>query len=143
MTGTSNAIEIRPFRVEFPQADIDDLRERLERTRFAPEAPGDSWDYGTPTSYLREMVERWKVFDWRAVEARLNVHPNFLTEIDAQTIHFIHVRSAVPGARPVLLAHTYPGSVLDYLDMIEPLADPVAHGGRAEDALQSGRPPSL
>ena len=135
MTGTSNAIEIRPFRVEFPQADIDDLRERLERTRFAPEAPGDSWDYGTPTSYLREMVERWKVFDWRAVEARLNVHPNFLTEIDAQTIHFIHVRSAVPGARPVLLAHTYPGSVLDYLDMIEPLADPVAHGGRAEDAL--------
>ena len=135
MTGTSNAIEFRPFRVEFPQADIDDLRERLERTRFAPEAPGDSWDYGTPTSYLREMVERWKVFDWRAVEARLNVHPNFLTEIDAQTIHFIHVRSAVPGARPVLLAHTYPGSVLDYLDMIEPLADPVAHGGRAEDAL--------
>jgi len=135
MTSTANAIEIRPFRVELPQADIDDLRERLERTRYAPEAPGDSWDYGTPTSYLRDMVERWKVFDWRAVEARVNAHPNYLTEIDGQTVHFIHVRSEVPGARPVLLAHTYPGSVLDYLDMIEPLTDPVAHGGRAEDAL--------
>ena len=135
MTSTANAIEIRPFRVELPQADIDDLRERLERTRYAPEAPGDSWDYGTPTSYLRDMVERWKVFDWRAVEARVNAHPNYLTEIDGQTVHFIHVRSEVPGARPVLLAHTYPGSVLDYLDMIEPLADPVNHGGRAEDAF--------
>ena len=135
MTSTANAIEIRPFRVEFPQADIDDLRGRLARTRYAPEAPGDSWAYGTPTSYLRDMVERWEAFDWRAVEARLNAHPNFLTEIDAQTIHFIHVRSAVPGARPLLLAHTYPGSVLDYLDMIEPLVDPVAHGGRAEDAF--------
>jgi epoxide hydrolase len=135
MTSAANVIELRPFRVELPQADIDDLRERLERTRYAPEAPGDSWDYGTPTSYLRDMVERWQAFDWRTVEARLNVHPNYLTEIDAQTIHFIHVRSEVPGARPVLLAHTYPGSVLDYLDMIEPLADPGAHGGRAEDAF--------
>ena len=135
MTSTASTLEIRPFRVGFPQADLDDLRNRLDRTRFAPPAPGDSWDYGTPSSYLRDMVERWKAFDWRDVEARLNAHPNFLTEIDAQTIHFIHVRSQVPDARPLLLAHTYPGSVLDYLDMIEPLTDPVAHGGRAEDAF--------
>ena len=76
------------------------------------------------------MVERWKAFDWRAVEDGINAHPNFLTEIDGQTIHFLHVRSEVPDARPLLLAHTYPGSVLDYLDLIGPLTDPVAHGGR-------------
>ena len=79
-------------------------------------------------SYLSDMVERWKAFDWRAVEARVNAHPNFLTEIDGQTIHFIHVRSEVPDARPLLLAHTYPGSVIEFLEMIEPLTDPVAHG---------------
>jgi epoxide hydrolase len=135
MTSTANAIETRPIRVQLPQADVEDLRARLERTRYAPQAPGDSWAYGTPTSYLQDMVERWKEFDWREVEARLNAHPNLLTEIDAQTIHFIHARSEVAGARPLLLAHTYPGSVLDYLDMIEPLTDPVAHGGRAEEAF--------
>src|SRR5262245_30106921 len=135
MSSTADTTEIRPFRVEFPQAELDDLRERLERTRFAPAAAGDSWEYGTPQSYLRDMVERWKAFDWRAVEDRLNDCPNFLTEIDGQTVHFLHVRSEVPHARPLLLAHTYPGSVLDFLDMIEPLTDPVAHGGRPEDAF--------
>ena len=115
MTTTENNQTIRPFSVEIPQADLDDLRDRLDRTRFAPAAPGDSWDYGTPSSYLRDMVERWKSFDWREVEARINAHPNFLTEIDGQTVHFVHVRSAVPGARPLLLAHTYPGSVLEFL----------------------------
>jgi pimeloyl-ACP methyl ester carboxylesterase len=116
-------IETRPFRVEVPQTDLDDLRDRLGRTRYAPSATGDAWDYGTPTSYLRDMVERWKSFDWRAVEARLNAHPGFTTEIDGQTIHFLHVRSEAPDARPLLLAHTYPGSVLDYLDLIEPLTE--------------------
>jgi pimeloyl-ACP methyl ester carboxylesterase len=129
------SLEIRPFAVETPQADLDDLRERLDRTRFAPAAPGDSWEYGTPVSYLREMVERWKTFDWAAVERRLNGYPNFMTEIDGQPLHFLHVRSAHEGATPLLLAHTYPGSVLDFLDMIGPLVDPVAHGGRAEDAF--------
>jgi epoxide hydrolase len=131
----TEAADIRPFRVDVPQADLDDLRARLARTRYAPAAPEDSWEYGTPVSYLRDMVERWQTFDWREVESRINAHPNFTTEIDGQTIHFIHVRSDVKGARPLLLAHTYPGSVLDYLDMIEPLVDPVAHGGRPEDAF--------
>ena len=81
------------------------------------------------------MVERWKDFDWREVEARINAHPNFLTEIDGQTIHFVHVRSAVPGARPLLLAHTYPGSFLEFLPMVDALTDPESHGGRAEDAF--------
>ena len=115
--------EITPFTVTIDQAEIDDLRRRLDHTRFAPAAPGDSWDYGTPSSYLRDMVERWKDFDWREVEARINAHPNYLTEIDGQTIHFVHVKSAVPGARALLLAHTYPGSFLEFLPLIGPLTD--------------------
>jgi len=134
MTTTADTT-IHPFTVALPQADLDDLRRRLETTRFAPAAPGDSWDYGTPTAYLRDMVERWKQLDWREVEARINAYPNFLTEIDGQTIHFVHVRSAVPGARALLLAHTYPGSFLEFLPLVEALTDPESHGGRAEDAF--------
>jgi len=128
-------VTITPFTVHVPQADVDDLHTRLARTRFAPAVPGDSWDYGTPESYLRDMVERWKSFDWREVEARINAHPGFVAEIDGQRIHFLHVRSAVAGATPLLLAHTYPGSVLDYVDLIDRLVDPEAHGGSAQDAF--------
>lgn len=127
--------QITPFVIDVPQADLDDLRDRLARTRFAPAVPGDSWDYGTPASYLRSMVAQWQDIDWRAVEARLNAYDNFVTDVDGQRIHFLHVRSQHADATPLLLAHTYPGSVLDFLDMIEPLVDPEAHGGRAEDAF--------
>lgn len=127
--------QIRPFTATLPQADLDDLRHRLERTRFAATVPGDDWTYGTPTAYLQDMVERWKGFDWRAVEAKINAHPNFTTEVDGQTIHFVHVRSAEPDATPLLLAHTYPGSFVEFLDVVGPLTDPVAHGGRPEDAF--------
>ncbi|HEX4688276.1 MAG TPA: alpha/beta fold hydrolase [Nocardioides sp.] len=126
---------IRPFTANVPQAELDDLRRRLEHTRFAPAAPGDSWDYGTPTAYLRDMVERWKDLDWRDVEARINAHPNHVTEIDGQPVHFVHVTSAEPDARPLLLAHTYPGSFLEFLPLVGPLTDPVSHGGRPEDAF--------
>lgn len=127
--------QITPFTIDIAATDLDDLRDRLDRTRFAPAVPGDSWDYGTPESYLRSMVEQWKSFDWRAVEARLNAYDNFVTEVDGQRIHFLHVRSRHEEATPLLLAHTYPGSVLDFLDMIEPLVDPEAHGGTAEQAF--------
>lgn len=127
--------QITPFTIDIAQTDLDDLRDRLDRTRFAPAVPGDSWDYGTPSSYLHDMVERWKAFDWRAVEARLNAYDGFVTEVDGQRIHFLHVRSRHAEATPLLLAHTYPGSVLDFLDMIEPLVDPEAHGGTAEQAF--------
>jgi pimeloyl-ACP methyl ester carboxylesterase len=134
-TGTTG-IEIRPFRVEIPQEALDDLHQRLDRTRFARPAPNDSWDFGTPVQYLQEMISHWRDdFDWRMQEARINQFPHFLTEIDGQTIHFIHVRSAEPDATPLVLTHTYPGSFVDFLDMIEPLTDPVAHGGRREDAF--------
>jgi pimeloyl-ACP methyl ester carboxylesterase len=122
MTTTQNT-EIRPFTVTIDQADLDDLQHRLERTRYAASAPGDGWEYGTPTAYLRDMVERWKSFDWREVEARINAHPNFTTEVDGQTIHFVHVRSEVPGATALLLAHTYPGSFLEFLPLVAPLTD--------------------
>jgi hypothetical protein len=138
MTTTSVAGEtgtIRPFTIAIPQAAIDDLQHRLSHTRYPIAAPGDSWDYGTPVAYLQKMVAAWQQFDWRAQEARMNAVPNFVTEIDDQTVHFVHVRSKEPGATPLLLAHTYPGSFAEFLDMIGPLTDPVAHGGRAEEAF--------
>jgi pimeloyl-ACP methyl ester carboxylesterase len=134
MNTTENAI--RPFRIDIPQTDLDDLRERLARTRLPRPVPGDDWDYGVPNSYLRETVEYWlNGYDWRAQEARMNEFPHYLTEIDGQTVHFIHVPSAEPDATPLLLTHTYPGSFVDFLDMIGPLTDPVAHGGDAADAF--------
>jgi epoxide hydrolase len=126
---------IRPFRIEITQAELDDLATRLERTRLPQPAPGDDWERGTPNHYLREALDAWRAFDWRAAEARINAHPHFITEIDGQPIHFIHVESPHPDATPLLLAHTYPGSSVDYLDLIDRLVDPVAHGGQAQDAF--------
>ncbi|MFE9750754.1 epoxide hydrolase family protein [Saccharothrix saharensis] len=127
--------EIRPFRVEVTQAELDDLTARLDRTRLPQPAPGDTWEHGTPNHYLREAVTAWRAFDWRAAQDRINAHPHFVTDIENQPIHFIHVASPHEDATPLLLAHTYPGSSVDYLDMIGRLTDPVAHGGRAEDAF--------
>ena len=135
-TDDSTAAAIRPFLVEIAQADLDDLNDRLGRTRLPRPAPGDDWNYGVPNQYLRETVDYWRTgFDWRTQEVRMNEFPHFLTEIDGQTVHFLHVPSAEPEATPLLLVHTYPGSFVDFLGMIGPLTDPVAHGGKAEDAF--------
>jgi pimeloyl-ACP methyl ester carboxylesterase len=123
MNTTENKTQITPFTVAIPQAEIADLQRRLASTRFAPAAPGDSWDYGTPESYLRDMVQRWQQLDWREVEDRINAVPNFTTEVDGQTLHFVHVRSEVPAAKAVLLAHTYPGSFLEFLPLVGPLTE--------------------
>ncbi|ANJ28442.1 epoxide hydrolase family protein [Agromyces aureus] len=132
----SGPADIRPFRVEIPQADLDDLHERLARTRLPQPASPDDWALGTPNAYLRETVDYWlHEFDWRAQEERMNAVPHFTTDIDGQPVHFIHVPSAETNATPLLLIHAYPGSFVDFLDMIAPLTDPVAHGGRAEDAF--------
>ena len=138
MTTTAAADELgatRPFTIAIPQEALDDLQRRLSNTRSPAAAPDDSWDYGTPVAYLKQMVSAWQQFDWRKQEARMNAFPNFVTEIDGQTVHYVHVRSAESGATPLLLAHTYPGSFSEFLDMIGPLTDPVSHGGRPEDAF--------
>ncbi|MCU1578759.1 MAG: epoxide hydrolase [Rhodoglobus sp.] len=135
-TKSSGSAAVRPFTVAIDQADLDDLRERLARARLPLPAPGDTWELGTPNGYLRETIDYWRdEFDWRAQEARMNAFPHYLTDIDGQTLHFIHVPSAETDATPLLLIHSYPGSFIDFLDMIGPLTDPVAHGGRAEDAF--------
>jgi pimeloyl-ACP methyl ester carboxylesterase len=135
-TEQSGSAAIRPFRVDIDQADLDDLHDRLSRTRLPMAAPGDDWDYGVPNHYLRDTVDYWRTgFDWRTQEARMNEFPHHLTEIDGQTVHFIHAPSPIPDATPLLLTHTYPGSFVDFLDMIGPLTDPVAHGGTPQDAF--------
>lgn len=127
---------IHPFRIDVPQVDLDDLAERLLRTRFPAPLPGDGWDTGVPVAYLRELVEHWRHrYNWRAQEAALNEHPQFTTVIDGQTIHFLHVRSPEPDALPLVLTHGWPGSFVEFLDIIGPLTDPVAHGGDAKDAF--------
>ncbi len=133
---STGATGIRPFRIDIPQADLDDLRERLARTRLPQPAPATTGTYGVPNAWLSETIDAVAGdFDWRAQEARMNEFPHYLTEIDGQTVHFIHVPSKEEGATPLLLLHTYPGSFVDFLDLIDPLIDPVAHGGRAEDAF--------
>lgn len=131
----NNNLTFGPFTVSVAAAEVADLQDRLARTRLPQPSPTDDWDAGTPNSYLREAIAAWREFDWTAAEAAINAVPHFTTDIEGQTIHFIHVRSAHEGATPLLLAHTYPGSAVDYLDMIDQLTDPVAHGGRAEDAF--------
>src|SRR5688572_28881938 len=98
--------EIRPFHVEIPQADLDDLKERLVRTRWPEELPGVGWGHGIPVPYLRELAEYWTDgYDWRKWEAKLNEYPQFITEIDGHNIHFLHVHSAEPDALPLILTH--------------------------------------
>ncbi|MGW0659960.1 epoxide hydrolase family protein [Streptodolium elevatio] len=116
---------IRPFRIEVPDAVLADLRDRLARTRWPEPVPGTGWDAGTDTAYLRELCAYWQDgYDWRRHEARLNAHPNFLTEIDNQPLHFLHVRSADPDALPLVVSHGWPGSVAEFLDVIGPLTEP-------------------
>jgi pimeloyl-ACP methyl ester carboxylesterase len=127
--------DIRPFLIDIPDADIADLRERLTRTRWVRDL-GSGWERGVPATYLRGVAEYWRDrFDWRAQERALNELPHFLTDVDGQQIHFIHVRSEVAGARPLLLLHGWPSSFVEFLDLIGPLIDPLAHGGREEDAV--------
>jgi pimeloyl-ACP methyl ester carboxylesterase len=141
--------EIREFRIDVPQSDLDDLQERLVRTRWANELPPASregvhqmgpvppgWEYGVPLDYVKDLVEYWRTnYDWRKHEAELNEYPQFTTEIDGQNIHFLHIRSPEPGALPLTLTHGWPNSVVEYLDLIGPLTDPRAHGGDAVDAF--------
>lgn len=122
-TDHTAADAITPFRVEISQADVDALRARLAATRWPTDLPDAGWDYGVPVAYLRDLADHWlHRYDWRAWEARLNAHPQFTTSIDGQTVHFLHVRSARPDALPIVLTHGWPGSVVEFLDVVEPLS---------------------
>jgi pimeloyl-ACP methyl ester carboxylesterase len=128
--------KIDPFRIDVPQADLDDLHDRLARTRWPDELPGAGWAYGVPVGYLQGLAEYWRTsFDWRASEARLNGFAQFTTTIDGQNIHFLHVRSPEPDALPLILTHGWPGSIAEFMEVIGPLTDPGAHGGDPADAF--------
>jgi epoxide hydrolase len=127
---------IHPFRIAIPQSDLDDLHERLDRTRWPAEPPAAGWAYGVPADYLKELVSYWRHdYDWRAAEAELNRWPQYTTDIDGATIHFAHLRSPEPQATPLLMTHGWPGSIVEFANVIGPLTDPRAHGGDPADAV--------
>jgi pimeloyl-ACP methyl ester carboxylesterase len=127
---------IRPFHIDIPEADIVDLRQRLAATRWPEKETVADDSQGVPLGMLQDLVRYWRTdYDWRKVEARLNALPQFITEIDGLDIHFIHVRSKHENALPMIVTHGWPGSVIEQLKIIDPLTDPTAHGGSADDAF--------
>ncbi|RFU41736.1 epoxide hydrolase [Actinomadura logoneensis] len=127
---------MRPFKIEIPQADIDDLKSRIAATRWTGELPGVGWRRGVPLGWLKDLAGYWRDgYDWRAAESRLNEIPQFTTEIDGQTVHFMHVRSPERDALPLILTHGWPGSVAEFERVVGPLTDPRAHGGDPADAF--------
>jgi pimeloyl-ACP methyl ester carboxylesterase len=128
--------EIRPFVPEVTAEDLDDLRQRLRRTRWPEAEPVTDWSQGVPLAELQELCRYWaEEYDWAARSARMNGFPAYLTEIDGLDIHFLHVPSPIPGALPLVLTHGWPGSVVEFLEVIGPLTDPAAHGGDPADAF--------
>jgi epoxide hydrolase len=127
-------MKIRPFKISVPKKEIDDLHKRIEKTIWPSVISGQN--YGGPElANMKRLAQKALRFDWRKKEAELNKLPHFKTEIDGQTIHFIHVKSKEDNATPLMLIHGWPGSVIEFLDHIEPLTDPVKHGGKTEDAF--------
>jgi pimeloyl-ACP methyl ester carboxylesterase len=132
----SNETEIRPFRVEFPQAELTDLRRRINATRWPERETVTDDSQGVRLAMMQELAHYWGTdYDWRKCEGQLNALPNFITEIDGLDIHFIHVRSQHEDALPLIVTHGWPGSIIEQLKIIEPLTDPTAHGASAADAF--------
>ena len=127
---------VTPFTLAVPQADLDDLKQRLDRTRWPEKETVDDWSQGSPLARVRALCDHWRSgYDWRRTEARLNALGQYKTEIDGLGIHFLHVRSKHPDALPLLITHGWPGSVMEFMKVIGPLTDPTAHGGQASDAF--------
>lgn len=127
---------IRPFKIDISDADLDDLRRRLRATRWPEKEVVDDWSQGTPLAYTQDLCRYWSdKFDWRPWERKFNGWPQFLTKIDGVDIHFLHVRSPHEDAMPLILTHGWPGSVLEFHKVIDPLVNPTDHGGKAEDAF--------
>jgi pimeloyl-ACP methyl ester carboxylesterase len=126
----------RPFTIDVPDAVLQDLHERLGRARWPEPVAGAGWDYGVDIAYMRELCAYWRDgYDWRAWEARLNEIPGFLCEVDGVALHFWHVRGVGPAPMPLLLLHGWPGSIVEFMELVGPLADPGAHGGDPADAF--------
>src|SRR5580692_8870181 len=135
-TTASAESAVRPFRVEVPQVEIDELRRRINATRWPTRELVTDRSQGVQLAAMQNLARYWTTeYDWRRCEARLNALPQFKTEIDGVDIHFIHVESAHKNALPLIMTHGWPGSVVELLETIGPLTDPTAHGGRAEDAF--------
>jgi hypothetical protein len=127
---------ILPFALKFPEGALADLRRRVAATRWPERETVEDFSQGVQLEKLRPLVEYWGTkYDWRKAEAKLNALPQFTTDIDGLDIHFIHVRSRHPNAMPLLMTHGWPGSVFEPLKVVDPLTNPTAHGGRAEDAF--------
>ena len=130
------AAEIAPFRIEVTEVELTDLRDRLERTRWPERETVGDWSQGIPLSYVQDVCEYWRTgYDWRRFETELNAIPQFRTTIDGLGIHFLHVRSPHDDALPLLLTHGWPGSVAEFMKVIDPLVDPTRHGSDVSDAF--------
>lgn len=127
---------VRAFSISIADSALEDLRLRLERARLPDMIPGTGWDYGVDVDYLRSLIGYWRDgYDWRAQEFSLNRVPQFTTSIDGQNFHFLHMRSQHPSATPLIMLHGWPGSIVEFMDVMGPLAEPEKYGGRAQDAF--------
>lgn len=128
--------EIRPFKMQFPEEELMNLKRRIMATRWPEKETVSDQSQGVPLAMIQKLAQYWATdYNWRKAEARLNALPQFMTKIDGLDIHFIHVRSKHPNALPLIISHGWPGSILEQIKLIEPLTDPTAHGGKAEDAF--------
>jgi hypothetical protein len=135
-TAFTQTSSIAPFTYHAPQSALDDLKQRLARTRWPEHETANDWSQGAPLAKLRTLVDYWRTgYDWRRCEKTLDRFPQYRTEIDGLGIHFLHVRSSHTNALPILITHGWPGSVIEFFKIIDPLTNPTAHGGRAEDAF--------
>ena len=133
---SSDKTALRPFQVEFPEADLTELRRRIKATRWPTKELVSDRSQGVQRATLQALARYWSTeYDWRKCEARLNALPQFTTEIDGVQIHFIHVKSRHENALPLIMTHGWPGSVVELLETVGPLTDPTAHGGTPEDAF--------
>ncbi len=133
---TAEGDAIRPFQVHIPQTDLDDLRRRIKATKWPDQETVTDQSQGVQLATMQKLASYWATdYDWRKVEAKLNALPQFMTTIDGVDIHFIHVRSKEKNALPIIITHGWPGSIIEQMKIIGPLTDPVAYGGKAEDAF--------
>jgi hypothetical protein len=128
--------DVTPFKIQVPQEALDDLKRRLASTRWPERETVRDWSQGVPLQKAQALIAYWRdMYDWRRFEARLNAFPQYRTQIDGLGIHFIHVRSPHRNALPIILTHGWPGSVVEFMEIIGPLSDPTRYGGREEDAF--------